>query len=105
MISAFDLFKIGIGPSSSHTIGPMVAARRFRDRVALRTDVARVTAEIFGSLAWTGRGHGTDVAIALGLLGHDPATIDPDRVAGYTQGLAETGRPAFPESPSRRTRT
>ncbi|KMO40261.1 L-serine ammonia-lyase [Methylobacterium aquaticum] len=96
MISAFDLFKIGIGPSSSHTIGPMVAARRFRERIAPRTDVARVTAEIFGSLAWTGRGHGTDGAIALGLLGHDPATINPDRVAGYTQALAETGQTGLP---------
>ncbi|WP_288588228.1 serine dehydratase beta chain, partial [uncultured Methylobacterium sp.] len=82
MISAFDLFKIGIGPSSSHTIGPMVAARRFRERVAARPGAARVTAEIFGSLAWTGRGHATDVAIFLGLLGHEPATVDPDRVAG-----------------------
>jgi len=93
MISAFDLFKIGIGPSSSHTIGPMVAARRFRERVAARAagDVARVSAEIFGSLAWTGRGHGTDVAIFLGLLGHDPATVDPDRVADYTRALAESG--------------
>lgn len=91
MISAFDLFKIGIGPSSSHTIGPMVAARRFRARVARLDGVARVKAEIFGSLAWTGRGHGTDVAIFLGLLGHEPATVDPDRVAGYTRALAESG--------------
>lgn len=96
MISAFDLFKIGIGPSSSHTIGPMVAARRFRDRVAGRSGVARVSAEIFGSLAWTGRGHGTDVAIFLGLLGHEPATVDPDAVAGYTQALAETGALGLP---------
>ncbi len=91
MISAFDLFKVGIGPSSSHTIGPMVAARRFRERIAERSEVARVDAEIFGSLAWTGRGHGTDVAIFLGLLGHDPATVDPDRVAGDVQALAESG--------------
>ncbi|XYD10112.1 L-serine ammonia-lyase [Methylobacterium sp. NMS12] len=96
MISAFDLFKIGIGPSSSHTIGPMVAARRFRDRVAGRPGVARVSAEIFGSLAWTGRGHGTDVAIFLGLLGHEPATVDPDAVAGYTRALAETGAIGLP---------
>ncbi len=96
MISAFDLFKIGIGPSSSHTIGPMIAARRFRERVAGRADVARVSAEIFGSLAWTGRGHGTDVAIFLGLLGHDPATVDPDRVPGYTRALAEGGGIGLP---------
>jgi L-serine dehydratase len=95
MISAFDLFKIGIGPSSSHTIGPMVAAKRFRERVAARIDraaaVTRLSAEIFGSLAWTGKGHGTDNAIVLGLLGHDPATVDPDRVAGYVQALAASG--------------
>jgi L-serine dehydratase len=96
MISAFDLFKIGIGPSSSHTIGPMVAARRFRGRVAGLAQVARVTAEIFGSLAWTGRGHGTDLAIFLGLLGHEPATVDPDRVAGYVADLAETGDLGLP---------
>jgi L-serine deaminase len=69
MISAFDLFKIGIGPSSSHTVGPMLAAHRFRDRVRGLGQVARIRAEIFGSLAWTGRGHGTVVAIFLGLLG------------------------------------
>ena len=64
MISVFELFKIGIGPSSSHTVGPMVAAKRFRDAVeAGGAPVAAITAEIYGSLAWTGRGHGTDLAI------------------------------------------
>lgn len=99
MISAFDLFKIGIGPSSSHTIGPMVAAKRFRERVAAhagRMEAVRLSAEIFGSLAWTGKGHGTDVAIFLGLLGHDPATVDPDRVAGYVQALAASGGIGLP---------
>ena len=91
MISVFDLFKIGIGPSSSHTVGPMVAARRFRERAAGQAGTARVSAEIFGSLAWTGRGHGTDTAIFLGLLGHDPATVDPDRVDEYTRALAARG--------------
>ena len=80
MISAFDLFKIGIGPSSSHTVGPMVAAKSFRDRVTLTDGVDRVRAELFGSLAWTGRGHATDAAICLGLLGHEPASLDPDSV-------------------------
>ncbi|WP_407518852.1 L-serine ammonia-lyase [Methylobacterium oryzisoli] len=108
MISAFDLFKIGIGPSSSHTIGPMVAAKRFRERVAARTApgaaVTRLGAEIFGSLAWTGKGHGTDVAIVLGLLGHDPATIDPDRVAGYVEDLSASraiGLPGIAFDPAR----
>lgn len=58
MTSVFDLFKIGIGPSSSHTVGPMVAARRFRE--ALPAGTHRITAELFGSLAWTGKGHGSD---------------------------------------------
>jgi L-serine dehydratase len=79
MTSAFDLFKIGIGPSSSHTVGPMVAAKRFRD--SLSSEVEHVTAELFGSLAWTGGGHGSDTAICLGLLGETPADIDPDSIA------------------------
>jgi L-serine dehydratase len=87
MISAFDLFKIGIGPSSSHTVGPMLAARRYRDTILGIDGIIRIGVEIFGSLAWTGRGHGTDVAICLGLLGCDPATVDPDLVQGYVQGL------------------
>ncbi|MET7244005.1 L-serine ammonia-lyase [Methylobacterium sp. EM32] len=96
MISAFDLFKIGIGPSSSHTIGPMVAARRFRARIAFRTDVARVSVELFGSLAWTGRGHATDTAIGLGLRGHDPATINPDCIEAEMRALAETKETGLP---------
>src|ERR1700709_212361 len=88
MISVFDLFKIGIGPSSSHTVGPMIAARRFRDHLAsLMPAPERITAELFGSLAWTGRGHGTDDAISLGLLGEVPAIIDPDAVASLVCGL------------------
>lgn len=76
--SVFDLFKIGIGPSSSHTTGPMIAAKRFRE--ALPRYTARARAELFGSLAWTGKGHGTDKAICLGLLGEEPSTVDPDQV-------------------------
>ena len=71
-LSLFDLFKIGIGPSSSHTVGPMVAARRFLSGLdaAGRFDaLAAVTVEIYGSLALTGRGHATDTAIILGLAG------------------------------------
>ena len=81
-VSVFDLFKIGIGPSSSHTVGPMRAAARFagkwlRDSGKL-DQVARVRAELFGSLALTGRGHGTDKAVLMGLEGHWPNEIDPD---------------------------
>jgi L-serine dehydratase len=93
MISVFELFKIGIGPSSSHTVGPMVAAKRFRDAVeASGAPVAAITAEIYGSLAWTGRGHGTDLAIGLGLLGASPGTVDPDAVPRLMAELAATGR-------------
>ena len=81
-VSTFDLYKIGIGPSSSHTVGPMRAAARFvehwlRDAGRLQ-DVARIRAEVFGSLALTGRGHGTDKAVLMGLEGHWPNLIDPD---------------------------
>lgn len=85
MTSAFDLFKIGIGPSSSHTVGPMVAAKRFRDQLA--PAAAHVTAELFGSLAWTGQGHGSDRAVALGLLGEEAATVDPELVGRHVAGL------------------
>ena len=83
-VSTFDLFKIGIGPSSSHTVGPMRAAARFVQRWLVepgRLDqVERIRAEVFGSLALTGRGHGTDTALLLGLEGHEPDTVDPDAI-------------------------
>ncbi|MGY0610987.1 MULTISPECIES: L-serine ammonia-lyase [unclassified Luteimonas] len=81
-VSTFDLYKIGIGPSSSHTVGPMRAAARFvehwLDEPGRLQDVARIRAEVFGSLALTGRGHGTDKAVLMGLEGQHPNTIDPD---------------------------
>ena len=83
-VSTFDLFKIGIGPSSSHTVGPMRAAARFvSNRLAepgLLSQVARMRAEVFGSLALTGRGHGTDTALLLGLEGNEPNLVDPDAI-------------------------
>lgn len=82
-ISVFDIFKIGIGPSSSHTVGPMNAAREFVASLADLADVASVTVTLHGSLAWTGKGHGTDSAIILGLAGHRPDTIDPSRIDEY----------------------
>ena len=76
MISAFDLFKIGIGPSSSHTVGPMKAAASFvAGDIA---EIARIEVTLYGSLAWTGAGHATDRAIILGLGGERPDTVDPD---------------------------
>lgn len=82
-ISVFDIFKIGIGPSSSHTVGPMRAARGFAQRLAEEgklASVASVRCELFGSLGFTGRGHGTDRAVILGLAGDDPATVEVDTV-------------------------
>lgn len=78
-VSLTDLFKVGIGPSSSHTIGPMRAAALFMQQLGpLLPQVERVTAEAFGSLAWTGKGHATDKALILGVAGYFPDSIDPD---------------------------
>jgi L-serine dehydratase len=81
VISIYELFKIGIGPSSSHTMGPMVAAYRFAEALQLAgalQNVARVETILYGSLAWTGVGHATDKAVILGLAGMRPDQIDPD---------------------------
>ncbi|MEU1645749.1 L-serine ammonia-lyase [Micromonospora zamorensis] len=83
MISVFDLFSVGIGPSSSHTVGPMRAARTFVGGLkadGLLSDVARVQAELFGSLGATGHGHGSGPAVLLGLSGESPETVDTDTV-------------------------
>jgi len=85
-MSVFDLFKIGIGPSSSHTVGPMVAARRFLLDNAPLDDVTAVKAELYGSLALTGVGHATDKAVLLGLMGETPQDVVPTEV---DQRLAE----------------
>ena len=92
-LSVFDLFKIGIGPSSSHTVGPMLAARRFvTDELAAVADQARrVTVSLHGSLAFTGKGHGTDRAVALGMAGETPQGIDPDAVDGILAALQADG--------------
>src|SRR5580698_8027328 len=90
--SVFDLFKIGIGPSSSHTVGPMRAAHEFIGVAG--TDVARIRAELYGSLALTGKGHATDRAILLGLAGETPAGIDPDTVEEKLLQFRQTGLPA-----------
>jgi L-serine dehydratase len=84
MISVFDLFKIGIGPSSSHTVGPMTAARSFGAALVetgLLPRTGRVVVTLFGSLAWTGKGHATDTAVMLGLAGERPATVEPQAAA------------------------
>ncbi|MGH7494569.1 MAG: L-serine ammonia-lyase [bacterium] len=82
-VSVFDLFKIGIGPSSSHTVGPMRAARLFVERLQTNSSLpqtVRLQVELFGSLALTGKGHGTDRAILLGLEGEKPELVDPDGI-------------------------
>ena len=94
-ISVFDIFKIGIGPSSSHTMGPMRAAARFG--ATLESDgklksVRQITAELFGSLALTGAGHCTDRAILLGLEGERPESIDPGEVESRLARIREQGR-------------
>jgi L-serine dehydratase len=92
-ISVFDLFKIGIGPSSSHTVGPMRAARMFGAALAEAGGLDRTAAlcvELFGSLGATGRGHGTDKAVILGLLGETPEGVDVARIAGRVAAVRET---------------
>jgi L-serine dehydratase len=93
-LSVFDLFKIGIGPSSSHTVGPMVAARRFLELAAERSlpDAGRLNVRLHGSLAFTGKGHGTDRAVVLGLAGETPEGIDPDRVDAILAEMATRER-------------
>jgi len=89
VISIFDLFKIGIGPSSSHTVGPMKAANLFVSALSqqqLLTQVDRVQVELFGSLGATGKGHGSDIAVMLGLMGEQPQTTD---VAAIPQKIAD----------------
>jgi L-serine dehydratase len=93
-VSIFDLFTIGIGPSSSHTVGPMRAARRFGERLlrlGVFDRVARIEVELFGSLALTGKGHGTDKAILLGLLGETPEEVDPEVIAERVGEVRERG--------------
>jgi len=87
-LSAFDMFKIGVGPSSSHTMGPWVAASRFVDALGPRVaDVRAVVVDLFGSLAKTGKGHGTDMAVQLGLSGYDPKTIDVGLIGQLTDQI------------------
>ena len=88
--SIFEIFKIGIGPSSSHTVGPMRASREFAttlQRDGLLDRIARVRVELYGSLALTGRGHGTDRAILLGLLGEIPDEVDPASIDGKIRDI------------------
>ncbi|GAA0715235.1 L-serine ammonia-lyase [Dactylosporangium roseum] len=94
-ISVFDLFTVGIGPSSSHTVGPMKAARLFAESLrhnGLLDATARVRAELYGSLGATGRGHGSDKAVLLGLEGDDPQTVDVDTTDGRIAAIRASRR-------------
>ena len=94
-LSTFDIFKIGIGPSSSHTMGPMHAAREFAvslEREGLLERTAQVAVRLYGSLALTGIGHGTDRAVLLGLEGADPQTVDPDAMEAQLARIRSSGR-------------
>src|SRR6202041_2356325 len=105
MISVFELFKIGVGPSSSHTVGPMKAAGAFVGglvEAAAIDRVATVDVALLGSLAFTGRGHATDKAVILGLSGETPDTVDLDAAEALVAGVREpkalnlAGRRAIP---------
>jgi len=93
MLSIFDIFKVGIGPSSSHTMGPMTAGAEFIEHMVehhLLDDVTKVTVDLYGSLSLTGQGHLTDVATIMGLAGYRPNTIDPDIIPEFIQKLNQT---------------
>ncbi|HKN28711.1 MAG TPA: L-serine ammonia-lyase [Roseiarcus sp.] len=95
MISVFELFKIGVGPSSSHTVGPMKAAAAFAAGLAGRGELERVASvevTLLGSLAFTGRGHATDKAVVLGLCGFEPEAVDPDAAEALVDDVRQTKR-------------
>lgn len=99
-LSVFDVFKIGVGPSSSHTMGPMSAANLFLDlllssewpRPSSNVQVAQIKVSLHGSLAFTGIGHGTGRAVVLGLTGEQPDTVDPDRMDGIIAEVERSGQ-------------
>jgi L-serine dehydratase len=94
-ISVFDLFKVGIGPSSSHTVGPMKAARMFAEGLrddGLMPQVQTVRVRLYGSLGLTGKGHGSDKAVLLGLEGEQPATVDVDTIPARLAAITRNGK-------------
>ncbi|SPZ21345.1 L-serine dehydratase 1 [Providencia rettgeri] len=95
MISVFDIFKIGIGPSSSHTVGPMKAGKQFVDDLIqqkLLSRTTRIAVDVYGSLSLTGKGHATDMAIIMGLAGNLPDTIDIDAIPAFMRNVEQTER-------------
>ncbi|OVZ94056.1 L-serine ammonia-lyase [Yersinia frederiksenii] len=95
MVSVFDIFKIGIGPSSSHTVGPMKAGKLFTDDLITLGHlpaVTRITVDVYGSLSLTGKGHHTDIAIIMGLAGNLPDTVDIDAIPGFIRDVESRER-------------
>lgn len=95
MISVFDMYKIGIGPSSSHTVGPMKAGKEFIDHLVQQqqlTQVTRLHIDVYGSLSMTGRGHNTDIAIILGLAGYLPDNVDIDHIPLFIDQIKKQKR-------------
>lgn len=95
MISVFDMFKIGIGPSSSHTLGPMKAGKQFVDDLSRDNrllDVTRIAVDVYGSLSLTGKGHHTDIAIIMGLSGASPESVDIDAIPAFIRDVEQRER-------------
>ncbi|MBU5378391.1 MAG: L-serine ammonia-lyase [Pantoea sp.] len=95
MISVFDMFKVGIGPSSSHTVGPMKAGKEFVDLLVEQgklQEVTRIAVDVYGSLSLTGKGHHTDIAIIMGLAGASPATVDIDSIPAFIKDVEQRER-------------
>ncbi|WP_434360176.1 L-serine ammonia-lyase [Parasalinivibrio latis] len=95
MISIFDIYKIGVGPSSSHTVGPMKAGKAFIDdlrSMGKLRDITKITVDVYGSLSLTGKGHHTDIAIIMGLAGNTPEHVDIDAIPGFIARVEETER-------------
>ncbi|MDR5590633.1 L-serine ammonia-lyase [Christiangramia sp. SM2212] len=94
-ISVFDMLKVGVGPSSSHTLGPWRASQRWIDELKKKgcfDEVEKIHIDLYGSLSLTGKGHATDIATLLGLLGHDPVTMDIAIIESEIEGIRETGK-------------
>jgi L-serine dehydratase len=92
--SVFEVFRIGIGPSSSHTVGPMIAVNRFMTALENQQVLAQVThiqIHLYGSLALTGIGHGTDGAVLAGLTGALPASVDPQQIGTLIESIKQSG--------------
>ena len=108
MISVFDMYKIGIGPSSSHTVGPMKAGRQFIDELLAQNLLARTTAvraDVYGSLSLTGRGHNTDIAILLGLMGYLPDSVPIEHIEPAVAAVKTDGRLTLNEAEPARSKT